>query len=180
MPNPASSGTGYFDVTAWLHAVRRRQRQGGGWKYMDALHENIAQYTHSGSKPCNMAGTASTCRHLVRVPRQHQQGQGRADRPGVPEGRPGLGPRGVRHPQGHEEARARAEARRLGLEQGRDAAVRQELRDHRAAGVAEPLPNVPADYEKRLVKMDFKSAADNRERILAEWTKRYDAKSEPK
>ena len=22
---------------------------------MDALHENIAQYTHSGSKPCNMA-----------------------------------------------------------------------------------------------------------------------------
>jgi len=24
---------------------------------MDALHENIAQYTHSGSKPCNMAAT---------------------------------------------------------------------------------------------------------------------------
>ena len=47
-------------------------------------------------------------------------------------------------------------------------------------GVAEPLKNVPADYEKRLVKMDFKVAADNRERILAEWTKRYDAKSEPK
>jgi len=39
---------------------------------------------------------------------------------------------------------------------------------------------VPADYEKRLVKMDFKYAADNRERILAEWSKRYDAKSEPK
>jgi iron(III) transport system substrate-binding protein len=28
MPNPASSGTGYFDVTAWLKLVRRRQRQG--------------------------------------------------------------------------------------------------------------------------------------------------------
>ena len=35
-------------------------------------------------------------RHLVRVPRQQQQGQGRADRPRVPEGRPRLGPRGVR------------------------------------------------------------------------------------
>ena len=46
-------------------------------------------------------------------------------------------------------------------------------------GVAAPLANVPADYEKRLVKMDFKYAADNRERILAEWSKRYDAKSEP-
>jgi len=28
--------------------------------------------------------------------------------------------------------------------------------------------------------MDFKNAADNRERVLAEWTKRYDSKSEPK
>src|SRR5262249_56970489 len=27
------------------------------WKFMDALHENIAQYTHSGSKPCRQAGT---------------------------------------------------------------------------------------------------------------------------
>ena len=47
-------------------------------------------------------------------------------------------------------------------------------------GVAEPLKNVPADYEARLVKMDFGWAAENRERILAEWNKRYDAKSEPK
>ena len=51
MPNPASSGTGFFDVTAWLQTMG----EAGGWKYMDALHENIAQYTHSGSKPCNMA-----------------------------------------------------------------------------------------------------------------------------
>jgi len=47
-------------------------------------------------------------------------------------------------------------------------------------GVAEPLKNIPADYEKRLVKMDFQWAADNRERILEEWNKRYNAKSEPK
>jgi iron(III) transport system substrate-binding protein len=44
--------------------------------------------------------------------------------------------------------------------------------------VAPPLPNIPKDYEARLVKMDFSWAADNRERILAEWTKRYNAKSE--
>jgi iron(III) transport system substrate-binding protein len=47
-------------------------------------------------------------------------------------------------------------------------------------GVAEPLANVPKDYEARLVKMDFNTSASNRERILAEWNKRYDAKSEPK
>ena len=47
-------------------------------------------------------------------------------------------------------------------------------------GVAAPLANVPKDYEQRLVKMDFNWAADNRERILDEWNKRYNAKSEPK
>src|SRR5690349_7242893 len=52
MPNPASSGTGFFDVSAWLQMYG----EDGGWKYMDALHENIAQYTHSGSKPCRQAG----------------------------------------------------------------------------------------------------------------------------
>ena len=45
-------------------------------------------------------------------------------------------------------------------------------------GVAEPLPNIPKDYEERLVKMDFKKAAESRERILAEWTKRYNGKVE--
>jgi iron(III) transport system substrate-binding protein len=53
MPNPASSGTGYFDVAAWLTMWGEK----GGWGYMDKLHENIAMYTHSGSKPCNMAAT---------------------------------------------------------------------------------------------------------------------------
>src|SRR5258705_545770 len=52
MPNPASSGTGFFDVSAWLKTMGEQ----GGWKYMDALHENVAQYTHSGSKPCRQAG----------------------------------------------------------------------------------------------------------------------------
>jgi iron(III) transport system substrate-binding protein len=47
-------------------------------------------------------------------------------------------------------------------------------------GVAEPLPNVPKDYEARLVKMDFATVAANRERVLAEWIKRYDSKSEPR
>jgi iron(III) transport system substrate-binding protein len=38
----------------------------------------------------------------------------------------------------------------------------------------------PADPEKQLAENDLVWAAANRDRILAEWTKRYDAKSEPK
>ena len=47
-------------------------------------------------------------------------------------------------------------------------------------GIAKPLDFVPADYEKRLVKNDFAWEAKNRDKILAEWTKRYDSKSLPK
>ena len=51
MPNPASSGTGFFDVTGWLQIWGEAE----GWKYMDGLHQNIAQYMHSGSRPCAAA-----------------------------------------------------------------------------------------------------------------------------
>ena len=47
-------------------------------------------------------------------------------------------------------------------------------------GIAKPNPHIPVDYEKRLVKQDLRWSAANRDRILAEWTRRYDAKSEPK
>ena len=52
MPNPASSGTGYMQVSAWLQNMGEDK----GWNYMKALDKNIAHYTHSGSKPCVQAG----------------------------------------------------------------------------------------------------------------------------
>ncbi|MCH8139899.1 MAG: extracellular solute-binding protein, partial [Proteobacteria bacterium] len=51
MPNPNSSGTGFLDVASWLQMFGEE----GGWKFMDGLHQNIAWYTHSGSKPCRQA-----------------------------------------------------------------------------------------------------------------------------
>ena len=46
------------------------------------------------------------------------------------------------------------------------------------AGIAKPLPNIPANYDKMLLKNDFVWAAKNRDRILEEWNKRYNAKAE--
>jgi iron(III) transport system substrate-binding protein len=51
MPNPASSGTGYQAVYAWLQLLGEK----GGWEFMDKLHQNVAVYTHSGSAPCVQA-----------------------------------------------------------------------------------------------------------------------------
>ena len=46
--------------------------------------------------------------------------------------------------------------------------------------MAKPLEFIPADYEKQLIKNDFAWSAKNRDKILAEWQKRYDGKSVPK
>jgi iron(III) transport system substrate-binding protein len=41
-------------------------------------------------------------------------------------------------------------------------------------------PNYPPDAEGKMVKVDFLAMADSRERILAEWEKRYGSKAAPK
>jgi iron(III) transport system substrate-binding protein len=181
MPNPASSGTGYFDVTAWLTLFGDQDGKGGGWKYMDALHENIAQYTHSGSKPCNMAAAGE---YVLGISFEYRANSNKAK--GAPIDlvfpKEGLGwdlealgiMKGTKKLEAAQKLADWASSKDAMLLYGKNFAITAQ------PGVAAPLPNVPADYEKRLVKMDFKYAADNRERILAEWSKRYDSKSEPK
>ncbi|WP_353738294.1 putative 2-aminoethylphosphonate ABC transporter substrate-binding protein [Peribacillus asahii] len=53
MPHPASSGTGFLTVSAWLQMMGDEK----GWNYMTKLHNNIGTYTHSGSKPAKLAAS---------------------------------------------------------------------------------------------------------------------------
>jgi iron(III) transport system substrate-binding protein len=46
--------------------------------------------------------------------------------------------------------------------------------------VAKPVENYPTDAEGKMIKNDFEWAANNRAKILEEWSKRYDNKSEQK
>jgi len=179
MPNPASSGTGFFDVTAWLTLWGDDNGKGGGWKFMDALHENIAQYTHSGSKPCNMAASGE---FVAGISFEYRANANKAR--GAPIDlvfpKEGLGwdleafaiHKGTKKLDAAKKLADWASSRDAMVLYGKNFAITA------MPGVAAPLANVPADYEKRLVKMDFASVAANRERILAEWNKRYDAKSE--
>jgi iron(III) transport system substrate-binding protein len=177
MPNPASSGTGYFDVTAWLQLFGEQE----GWKYMDALHENIAQYTHSGSKPCRQAGAGE---FAIGISFDFRANQVKAS--GAPVEiifpKEGLGwdieALGIMKTSKNMDA-----AKKLAdWSSSKDA---NELYQKNFAIVAhnavhKPSPSMPANYEQLLVKNDFAWAAKNRDAILAEWTKRYNAKSEPK
>jgi iron(III) transport system substrate-binding protein len=181
MPNPASSGTGFFDVSAWLTLWGDDGGKGGGWKYMDALHDNIAQYTHSGSKPCNMAAAGE---YVMGISFEYRANSNKAK--GAPIDlvfpKEGLGwdleafgiHKGTKHLDAAKKLADWASSKDAMLLYGKNFAITAQ------PGVAAPLANVPKDYEARLVKMDFATTAANRERVLAEWTKRYDSKSEPK
>jgi iron(III) transport system substrate-binding protein len=177
MPHPASSGTGFFDVTAWLQIYGEAE----GWKFMDALHENIAQYMHSGSRPC---ASAANGEYVVGISFEYRANREKA------QGKPidlvfpteGLGwdleAIGI-----HKGTRNLAAAQKLLDWSVSDAAMALYAKNFAIVAVkalSQPLPNVPADYGSRLAKNDFAWAAKNRDRILAEWSKRYEAKAAPK
>lgn len=179
MPNPASSGTGYFDVIAWLTLFGDQNGKGGGWKYMDGLHENIAQYTHSGSKPCNMAASGE---YVLGISFEYRANANKAK--GAPIDlvfpKEGLGwdlesfaiHKGTKKLDAAKKLANWASSKDAMKLYGKNFAITAQ------PGVAEPLANVPKDYESRLVKLDFEYAAVQRERILAEWNTRYNGKSE--
>ena len=179
MPNPASSGTGFFDVTAWLTLWGDDNGKGGGWKYMDALHENIAQYTHSGSKPCNMAASGE---FVMGISFEYRGNTNKAK--GAPIDlifpKEGLGwdleafaiHKGTKNLEAAKKLADWASSKDAMMLYGKNFAITAQ------PGLAPPLANVPKDYEARLVKMDFVKTADSRERVLAEWTKRYNSKTE--
>ncbi|MDR0571176.1 MAG: putative 2-aminoethylphosphonate ABC transporter substrate-binding protein [Clostridiales Family XIII bacterium] len=61
MSNPNSSGTGLLTVAGLLQMRgKTADGSGAGWDYLSALHENIGQYVHSGSKPAKMAAAGET------------------------------------------------------------------------------------------------------------------------
>ncbi len=178
MPNPASSGTGFLAVSGWLQMQGEKE----GWKYMDGLDANVAVYTHSGSKPCKMAASGE---YPIGISIEYTGAQQKTK--GAP-----IDVIVAQEGSGWEmEATAIVKGTK-----NLDAA--KKLADWAATkkanelyvnyyavtaypGVTKDVPNYPANAEMMMIKKnDFTWAAKNRDAILAEWTKRYDAKSEPK
>ena len=176
MPNPNSSGTGFFDVTAWLQVFGEK----GGWDYMTKLHDNIAVYTHSGSKPCKMAGAGE---FPVGISFEYRANTTRSQGAPIDVVYPkeGLGwdleataiVKGTPKLDAAKKLADWSASREANMLYAKNFAVVA------IPGIATRLPHVPADYEMRLVKNDFKWIAKNRQTILAEWQIRFAAKSEP-
>jgi iron(III) transport system substrate-binding protein len=169
MPNPASSGTGYLSVAS----VLQRLGEADGWKYLDALDKNIAEYTKSGSKPCKDAAAGE---RAVGVSFEYVALEMKKKGAPVEMVLPKEG-------SGYE-----IEANALTTKGAKNPAAKQFLdwaiSDDSLKLVSQffaavsvpgfPVPEgLPKDISKVVYPNDFDWSAKNRDRILAEWQKRY-------
>ncbi|MET4696428.1 putative 2-aminoethylphosphonate ABC transporter substrate-binding protein [Endozoicomonas lisbonensis] len=176
MPNPASSGTGYMQVSAWLQSKGEEQ----GWNYMTRLHNNIAQYTHSGSKPCVQAAMGEVAIGISQAIRGAQlKSQGAPLDLILPEGGIGWDVESVGLVSGtsNKEAAQRLVDWSLTLQANQQYVEAYAVVGHKE--VSKDVPNYP-DVESSMVSMDFNAMATGRNKVLKEWSERFDYKSEPK
>ncbi len=177
MPNPNSSGTGFLDVSSWLQMFG----EDDGWAYMDALHENIARYTHSGSKPCKLAAAGEI---PIGISFAFRGAKSKAA--GAPIDiiipREGIGweMEATAIVAGTDKLKA---AQTLADWSISKQAMQMYNIGYAVIGyknLAKPVKHFPPEILDRLIDNDFEFSANNRERILAQWQSRYDSKSDPK
>ncbi|WP_193367647.1 putative 2-aminoethylphosphonate ABC transporter substrate-binding protein [Pelagibius marinus] len=177
MPNPNSSGTGFLDVSSWLQMFGEK----GGWDYMDALHENIARYTHSGSAPCKLAAAGEIPIGISFAFRgAKSKAAGAPLEIIVPEEGVGWDMEATAIIAGT----AKLEAAKTLVDWSITKKANEMYNTGYAVvampGVAKPVEFFPENLVDKMIDNDFEFAANNRAAILEEWQKRYDSKSDPK
>ncbi len=177
MPNPNSSGTGFLDVSSWMQMWGEEE----AWKFMDALHENIARYTHSGSKPCKLAARGEI---PIGISFAYRGAKSKAKGAPIeiiaPEEGVGWDVEAfgiVRNTKNLDAARKLAD---WSVTRKAQEIYNREYAVVAMPGVAKPVKYFPPKIVEKMIKNDFAWAAANRMRILKEWQRRYGAKSEPK
>jgi len=174
MPHPASSGTGYFHVSAWIQMFGEDR----AWAFMDKLHENIAVYEHSGTRPCRQAASGE-----FPVGISYELAAASARQKGAPiEGllmKEGGGwdmdaaaiLRGTKKPEAARRLMDFAASRRA------NELYASFVSQVAIAGISSNIPDYPAGVAESMIRNDFGWASENRARILDEWTRRYDGKA---
>lgn len=177
MPNPISSGTGFLNVTGWMQIMGQET----AWGFMDQLHNNIASYTHSGSKPCNLVAAGEYVVGISLPGRAADlKTKGAPIESVIPEDGIGWEMQGA--------AIMKVTKNQADAQTFLDWATSEsamEVYASRVEVVAYPVKtprraNMPAEVTTRMINNDFAWASKNKAQILDEWRKRYDAKTEPK
>lgn len=177
MPNPNSSGTGFLDVSSWLQIFGEK----GGWDYMDALHQNIARYTHSGSKPCKLAAAGEIPIGISFAFRgAKSKSAGAPLEIIVPSEGVGWDMEATAIIAGTEKLDAAKKLVDFTVTKEANEMYNKGYAVVAYPGVAKPVKNFPEGLAEAMINNDFVFAAINRASILKEWQSRYDGKSDPK
>lgn len=177
MPNPGSSGTGFLMVSAILQQMGEEE----GWAYLDALHENIAVYLHSGSKPCVAAAQGEYPIGLSFEYRGTQEkNKGAPINVIIPADGAGWDMEASAIIAGTDQLDAAQRVLDYSVTIAANELYNQSYQVVAMPGVSRVIPNYPEGAEELMIENDFAWAAANRERILAEWQTRYGSKDAPK
>ncbi|MFV2093023.1 MAG: putative 2-aminoethylphosphonate ABC transporter substrate-binding protein, partial [Hyphomicrobiales bacterium] len=153
----------------------------GGWKFMDGLHKNIARYTHSGSKPCKLAAAGEIPIGVSFAFRgAKSKAKGAPLEIIVPEEGVGWDMEATAIVAGTSKLAAAKKLVDWSITKKANVMYNAGYAVVAMPGIAKPVKFFPENLLEKMIDNDFEFAANNRKRILAEWTKRYDSKSEPK
>lgn len=177
MPNPASSGTGYLTVSAFIQLMGESK----AWEYMDKLNENIATYTHSGSKPAKLAGAGE---YPIGISFGYKGLQLKEKGQPVETIFPSEGSGWDLEANALVKKENIKEEAKLFLDWAiSDEVMKEYGKNYAITSVdlgIEPPEGFPKDPLKQLIENDFQWAAKNRQDILDQWINKYDGKSEAK
>ncbi len=177
MPNPNSSGTGFLDVASWLQMFGEE----GGWKFMDGLHQNIAWYTHSGSKPCRQAGAGETPIGVSFAYRGAKvKNKGAPIEIIIPSEGIGWDMEATAIMKGTKNLEAAKKLVDFTVSKEANVMYNSVYAVIAYPGIAEKVKNYPESAAAAMIDNNFEWVASNRMRILKEWQRRYDSKSLPK
>lgn len=179
MPNPASSGTGFLTIAGLMQL----DGQDKAWSYLDQLNDNIAMYVHSGSKPAKLAGTGE---YPIGISFGYR---------GIQEAKKGSPVEVVFPSEGAGyDIEANALVKKGTIKQAAkdfldwaitDDVMKEYNKNYAILSIKTDNTTLPEGYKKNpmdqlIPNMNLIEIAKNRDAVLAEWSKRYDGKSEPK
>nr|WP_211252313.1 putative 2-aminoethylphosphonate ABC transporter substrate-binding protein [Marinobacterium jannaschii] len=177
MPNPNSSGTGFLDVSSWLQIYGEDK----GWSFMDGLHNNIARYTHSGSKPCKLAASGETAIGVSFAFRGAKLKTKGAPLDLVfPSEGLGWDMEAAAIIKGTDKLDAAQKLMDFVASKPANTLYNKGYAVVAMPGIAKPVKHFPENPEALMIDNNFEWAAQNRMAILKEWQNRYDSKSDPK
>lgn len=174
MPSPATSGTAFMMVYTFIseYGFNRGKAEEGGWKFLEALNQNVDHYTRGGNAPTDLVARGEfllgiTSDEIV-LPRLKE---GYPLLVAIPEPGTGFGMQGMNILAGT--TKLETVKRIVDLLGGKE--FSQFLAE--TAGYATRFPDaVPALYRdlplKYIRKIDIAWALAERERLLAEWMRR--------